>query len=444
MNVARVNFSHGSHEDHRRVMGHVRSLADSFGSPIGILADLCGPKIRLGRVVDEPLELVEGDRVVLTSDDVDGSRERLSIGYEYLSRDVRRGDPIVMNDGAVTARVDDMRGADVHCTIEHGGEVGSHKGANFPATPLRVPSLTDKDRLDLEVALDAGADFVALSFVREADDIKTLRGLIEQHGHPAKIIAKIEKREALDNFDEILLESDGIMVARGDLGIETELAEVPFVQKDLISRARAMSRPVITATQMLESMVTNAIPTRAEVADVANAILDGTDAVMLSAETAIGRNPVATVDTMACIIRAAESSSVDRPVFQRGVDRRRFSVSEAIGHGTAQLCTDLDISAAVVYTTAGMTARTVARFRPMAPIIAGTHDPLVARQLTASWGVVSVALPELSSLDHMVREVSAAAVGTGVVCAGDQVVIAAGIPFGGTPHTNLLLVQSLS
>ncbi len=443
MNVARLNFSHGTHEDHRAVIRVLRDLTDRHGSPIGILADLSGPKIRLGEVAHGPIRLNESDALTLTDEQVIGTRTRIGVNYPYLADDVRVDDPILMNDGAVAARVVEISGRDVICRIEQGGEINSRKGVNFPNTPLRVPSLTEKDRTDLAMALNEGVDFVAMSFVRSADDMRTLRSLVRDAGADVKIVAKIEKREALEGFDEILDVSDAIMVARGDLGVETNLARVPLVQKNLIERARKLGRPVITATQMLESMIGNAMPTRAEVADVANAILDGTDAVMLSGETAVGRHPIETAKTMARVIDATEASELHWQQFRRRSDRNEFSVAESIGNSVAQISVDLKVAAIVVSTTSGSTALTVSKFRPRAPIVAGTPRPDVARRLTLSWGVIPVDLPSLHSTDQMIAEASASARRTGAVQTGDKIIITAGIPFGKTGGTNLLLVQTL-
>jgi len=443
MDVARLNFSHGTQDEHRGVIRTLRRIADERGRPVGILADLAGPKIRIGEVPGGPITLVEGRTVTFTSEDVAGTAERLAITYPHLADDVRVGDPILLNDGAVAARVEALRGREVVCRIEAGGPIDSHKGVNFPGTSLRIPSLTDKDRADLAVALEEDVDFIALSFVRSADDIRGLRELVDAAHHPAKIIAKIEKREALEDFDAILEASDAIMVARGDLGVETDLARVPLVQKDLIARARMAARPVITATQMLESMIAEAMPTRAEVADVANAILDGTDAVMLSGETAIGQHPIHTVETMARIIDATEESGLCAVGSRHEHGARELTVSEAIGHSTAQVSTDLRVAAVVVCTDSGFTARAVARFRPRAPIIAGTPRADVVRQLTLSWGVTPVLLPALGSTDELIAEAAKAARGTGIVARGDRILITAGIPFGKTGGTNLLLVQTL-
>jgi pyruvate kinase len=444
MNVARVNLSHGSHDDHRQVINELRSRTDCHGSPIGILADLSGPKIRLGEISGGPIRLQQGDTVALTAEPVLGSRERMPVSYEFLADDVQVGDSIMMNDGAVAAEVVEICDRDVVCQVLHSGEVSTHKGVNFPVTALRVPSLTEKDRLDLAMVLEADVDFVAMSFVRSADDMRVLRGLVKDFGSTAKIIAKIEKREALENFDEILDVSDGIMVARGDLGVETDLARVPIVQKDLIARAHGRGRPVITATQMLESMIHSAMPTRAEVTDVANAILDGTDAVMLSGETAVGRYPVQTVETMADIIEATETSGIGSQQIRRHADLGEFSYAEAIGHSVSQMSVNMTIDAIVVCTDSGSTALTAARFRPCAPIIAGTPWPEIARGLTISWGVIPVVISPLKSTDQMISEVSVAARRTGIVETGDCIVITAGVPFGGGGGTNLLMVQTLS
>ena len=444
MNVARVNLSHGTHAEHRQTIRTVASLKDVHGSPIGVMADLSGPKIRLGALSPEPISVRPGDRIFLTNEQTDGSAARLSVSYQFLAEDVRPGDPVVIADGDITARVVEIRGKEVLCEIVDGGELSSHKGVNFPNTSLRIKSLTDKDRADLAMAVEERVDFVAMSFVRSADDMIELRKLVGASGHPARLIAKIEKREALEDFASILDASDAIMIARGDLGVETELARVPIVQKDLIRRARRKAKPVITATQMLESMIRQPIPTRAEVADVANAIFDGTDAVMLSGETAVGQYPVEAVRMMAKVATTAEATLKDGVPGRRYSDRQSLSVSEAIAQSSAQASLELDAAAVVVCTDSGASARNVSRFRPFAPVIAGTPRPQVARHLTLSWGVVPITVETLRSTDHLIAEASAAARRTGIVKSGDTIVITAGIPFGKVGGTNLLLVQMLS
>jgi pyruvate kinase len=444
MSVARLNMSHGTHDEHREVIQHLRQLRTAFGSPIGILADLSGPKIRVGKIAEGAINLSRGDEVLFTSDNVVGTSERISVSYPHLSEDVAVEDPILIADGAILARVVGIEGRQVRCRIEKGGRLTDHKGVNFPTTNLQVPSLTDKDRHDLQMVLAEDVDFVALSFVRHAEDIQTLRELIAKSEHSPRIIAKIEKPEALSGFDPILHTSDGIMIARGDLGVETELARVPMVQKDLIARTREAGKPVITATQMLESMVDSPIPTRAEVTDVANAILDGTDAVMLSEETAIGHYPVETVEMMSKIIDSTESSNEKKPPARRSADRDCFSVTEAIGQGSAQVAQELAVSAIIVSTSSGNTASTVARFRPDAPILAGTPSARIAGQLSLTWGVIPMLLPPVESTDQLIEESTTAAYKTGVVGSGDQVVFTAGIPFGVVGGTNLVLVKTLA
>ncbi len=444
MNVARVNLSHGTHDQHREVIRTLEELRAETGRHIGVLADLSGPKIRLGTIDDEPLNVVRGQEIRLTSERVVGTASRISVSYPHLSEDVSVGDPIMIADGTICARVAGIEGPDIVCRIEKGGRLSSHKGVNFPSTPLRVPSLTEKDHRDLEMALDEGVDFVALSFVRQANDMRQLRELVDQTGKSTRLIAKIEKQEALANFASILEASDGVMVARGDLGVETELAEMPLVQKRLIAEACEMARPVITATQMLESMVENPIPTRAEVTDVANAIIDGTDAVMLSEETAIGDYAIESVEIMARIAEMTEAGTDGGGGRRRSRDRREFTVTEAIGNGTALIASDLDVAAILVSTSTGATARSVSRFRPSASIIACTPDAAVARQLSLSWGVIPTLLPNVDSTDEMIDEATVAAKETGVVSAGDRVVITAGIPFGVVGGTNLLMVQTLA
>ena len=360
-----------------------------------------------------------------------------------MSQDARVGDPILIADGTIVARVVGLRGSDVVCRIERGGKLSRHKGVNFPLTPLRVPSLTDKDRDDLRLALEQRVDFVALSFVRRAEDLHELRGLIEQSDHRPMIVAKIEKQEALENFDAILDASDAVMIARGDLGVETQLSRVPVVQKQLIKRTREAAKPVITATQMLESMVDHPMPTRAEVTDVANAILDGSDAVMLSEETAIGEFPVETVEMMAEIIEQTEGSAGYSAGIRRAADREEFSVTEAIGNASAVISHDLDVAAILVSTSSGSTARAVARFRPKPPILAGTPNGSVCGQLALTWGVTPLLLPHAESTDQMIDDAIEAARGTSVVSSGDRVLITAGVPMG-AGGTNLLMVRTVA
>ncbi|HRS94629.1 MAG TPA: pyruvate kinase [Candidatus Latescibacteria bacterium] len=444
MNVARVNFSHGTHEGHRSVIRAVRALRGQYGEPVGVLADLSGPKIRLGKLPGGSCRVETGQTIILTCDTGGNCGDRFPINYPYLSEDVKVGDSVVMNDGDVSARVTEVRGGDVVCVVEDGGMLGDNKGVNFPDSALRVDAITEKDRRDVRFALEEKVDFLALSFVRRPEDIVSLRGLVAGGSHTPRIIAKIEKREALENFDAILAEADGIMVARGDLGLETELARVPMVQKDLIARARAAGKPVITATQMLESMIVNPVPTRAEVADVANAILDGTDAVMLSGETAVGRFPVDTVRMMARIAAATEAAHQPANGFRRNADRGVLNPSEAIGQSTAQMAWDLHVVAIVVCTDSGKTGRVVSRFRPAIPIVGATPNEEVARQLTLSWGVVPALLEPITSTDELIAHAFATVKGTGIAKDGDQVVITAGIPFGGGGMTNLLLVQQIA
>jgi pyruvate kinase len=444
MNIARVNFSHGTEEEHRTVIRAARALRGQYGEPVGVLADLAGPKIRLGHLDKGPRQVIEGEILVLTGDSCVEQGDKLPITYPRLSEDVRVGDALVMNEGDVSARVVEIRGADVVCVVEDGGELASDKGVNFPHSPLCVDAITEKDRADIRVAQEERVDFLALSFVRSAQDIALLRDLLAQGDHKPRVIAKIEKREALTNFDDILAAADGIMVARGDLGLETELARVPMVQKDLIARARAKGKPVITATQMLESMIKNAMPTRAEVADVANAILDGTDAVMLSGETAIGRYPVETVRMMANVVMATEACQTLQVSYRRIEDRGQFTLSEAISQSTAQIAWDLQPAAIVVCTDSGLTGRAVSRFRPSVPIVAATPHAEVARQLTLSWGVIPTLLEPITTTDDLIKHAFAAVVATNIAKRGEQVIITAGIPFGDASTTNLLLVQVIA
>ena len=446
MDLARLNLSHGTHALHRDVLGHIRSQAAKHGRQVGVLMDLAGPKIRLGEFDGGPVRLEVGQEFRLTTGGEAGGSNRASVTHSALADEVRPGEPILLNDGAVTLGVEAVENQDVVCVVRQGGVVDSHKGVNLPETELSVRALTKKDRLDVAFGVEERVDWIALSFVRSAEDVKDLKGLLSESSSDIPVMAKIERREALVNIEEIIEAADGIMVARGDLGVETDLAQVPMVQKQIIRLARSQGVPVVTATQMLESMIEHPQPTRAEVTDVATAILDGTDAVMLSAETAVGRFPVETVKMMSRLALATESSDETTPASAGRRSESRDSgsgspVTDAICHGTAQMVSDLGLAAVLTCTSTGYSARMMARFRPKAPIIAVTPSEVVGRRLTLSWGVRPVVSSPIESTDQMLADATQAALGSGMVNAGQQIAVLAGLPFGQSGKTNLVKVH---
>jgi pyruvate kinase len=442
MDVVRLNFSHGDREAHRATIRRIRAAAQELGRPIGILQDLGGPKIRLGELPEEGVALTAGEQVSLG---VEGRTPAgaLPVSYPHLLEDVRRGESILLADGAVELEVSEVAADRLVCTVVNGGVVSSRKGVNLPQAELRVAAFTDKDRADLEAGLAGGVDLVALSFVRHEDDLAPVRERLAALRHPPLLIAKIEKPQAVDRLQQILEVVDGVMVARGDLGVEVPPERVPMLQKTIIAAARRAGRPVITATQMLRSMVESPRPLRAEASDVANAILDGTDAVMLSEETAVGRFPVAAVLVLDRVAREAEpwldhqrmladSGSTCVPELTGAVSRAACELAAAIG------------AAAIVTTTAsGATARLVARLRPRSPVLAMTSSEAVARQLALSWGVIPAVAEQASDGEAMTASVRRLLADHGLAAAGGRVVVTAGLPLGTSGATNLIRVLEL-
>ncbi len=396
VNVFRLNFSHGTHEEHREVFGRIRAAAGA--EPVAVLADLCGPKIRVGRFAGGKITLEPGSQVTVTTRDVEGGPGLIPSRYEALAGDVRPGDRILLDDGLLEMRVTGVQGTEIACNVVNGGVLKDRKGMNLPGVAVSAPALTEQDRADAAFALGLGVDFLALSFVRRPADVQQLKGLIAEQGKRTPVIAKIEKPEAMDCLDEILAEADGLMVARGDLGVEMPPEVVPIVQREMVIRARRACKPVIVATQMLESMVTNPRPTRAEVSDVSTAVFAGADAVMLSAETASGAYPVAAVEMMDRVARQVEGYQWLDDAFHSlaaadGVVSGKLSLYEAMARSTAQLCRDLGVRAVFVITTKGASAGVVSATRPSAPIVAMTRDDAVARRMALEWGVVARVLP---------------------------------------------------
>ena len=438
MDVARLNFSHGEHSAHRRVFECLRETAERLGRNVAVLMDLQGPKIRTGTLVrGEPVELVEGAPVCLTTDDVQGTAERLSTTYQALPNDVGPGDRILLADGSIELTVDQVVGRDVLCRVVQGGSLGEHKGINLPGVAVSAPAMTEKDCADLAFGLELGVDYVALSFVRSPDDIRDLRARMREHGKEASVIAKIERPEALEHFDEILSLVDGIMVARGDLGVEVDLDDMPQIQKTLIRMCNRAGVPVITATQMLESMMTNPRPTRAEVNDVANAIYDGTDAVMLSGETAVGRFPVKAVQMMAATAAKADAA-VASSIRKQEAPLTRATHATAIGQAVAQITDAIKPARIVCFSATGYTAAMIARFRPRIPITAITANEEARRRCALYWGVEAVRSITVSQTDEMVRVVDETLLREGLASPGDTVVIVAGTPLLKGGQTNLL------
>ncbi len=437
LDVARINFSHGAHEQHARTIDIVRALSAELGRPVAILGDLQGPRIRIGSL-DAPRQLENGGTIVLAPEEVAEAHE-IPITYDDLAHDVGPGNRILINDGLIELVVTAVSGLRVTTTVVHGGVLSSHKGMNLPGIAVSAPSLTEKDRADLAFAVEHDLDALALSFVRRAGDIDELRALIPK---TMLIVAKIEKDVALENIEEILRASDAVMVARGDLGVELPFEQVPIAQKNIIALANRMGRPVITATQMLESMIEHPRPTRAEASDVANAILDGTDAVMLSAETAAGAYPRLAVEAMRRIIKEIESHPrPDKQRAPRRVGTEGMNTEEAIAAATIAAVRMLEAPLVVVFTKSGFSARIVASHRPGVPILALTDEPRVCRQMALVWGVVPRLVPTARGYDHMVAMALREALDLGLVTKGDRVAVTAGVPFDVPGTTNLLKVE---
>lgn len=437
VDVVRFNFSHGTHEQHGARIQAVRRQAAESGRTVGILLDLQGPKIRLGKFEGGKCELETGAHFTISTEPVLGNKERASTGYKQFAEDVKAGDRVLLADGAVELHAVKSDGVCVRFNIVSGGVVGDHKGINLPGVQVSSPSLTEKDLADLQFGLQQGIDLVALSFVRTADDVRQLRAQLPGTKPAIPIIAKIEKPQAWENIDSILEEANGVMVARGDLGVEMALEKVPFIQKTIIRRARRHGRFVITATQMLESMVDNPTPTRAEVSDVANAIYDGTDAVMLSAETSVGQYPVEAVRFMSRIASEAERSLRARG-FEDVQPVARPSFAEIVANAAYHAAHDASVTAIVVFTASGGSARIISRFRPPDPIFAVTPSDAVARQLSVQYGVVPVLAPEVASTDEMLSQCDRMLVERGFLTPGDSVVFVAGQPVARPGTTNLM------
>ncbi|UPT20023.1 pyruvate kinase [Thermobifida alba] len=439
LDVARLNLSHGTHDDHRANYANVRAAAEASGRSVGILADLQGPKIRLGTFADGPVTLNPGDEFTITVDDVPGDRHRVSTTYKGLPGDVRPGDRVLVDDGRVVLECVKSSSTDVHTRVIIGGPVSNHKGLNLPGVSVAVPALTEKDERDLRWALEQGVDLVALSFVRSPTDAEDVHRVMDEVGVRVPLIAKIEKPQAVERLQDIIEAFDGVMVARGDLGVELPLENVPMVQKRAIERCRDKAKPVIVATQMLESMIGAPRPTRAEASDVANAVLDGADAVMLSGETSVGKYPVETVQTMARIVAAAEQESLRASHI---LNRVPETVGGSIARAAAEVGATVGAKALVAFTSSGETARRLARYRSPIPLLAFTTEPSTRAQLSLTWGVETHLVPWVDNTDDMVRQVETELLDMDYQ-KGDKVVIVAGSPPGTQGSTNMLRVHRM-
>lgn len=443
MNVARLNFSHGSYKEHLQVIENIRQASLKIGQPIAILQDLGGPKIRIGKIIKEPIFLKEGSSFILTNRKVPGDEQEVSLTFPSLPQKVKKGECIFLADGTLELKVKEFTSTDIICRVVRGGKLTSHQGVNIPNISMDIPSLTEKDYQDILFGIKNKVDFIGLSFIRRAEDILKVRKILQENkAEEISLIAKIEKKEAVDNLKEIIETSDGVMVARGDLGVEIPLENVPLVQKNIIKKCNFVGKPVITATQMLMSMMSNPRPSRAEVTDVANAILDGTDAIMLSEETAVGNYPLEAVETMNKIaLRIEKAIDYEKILSERSISVKPTN-ADAISHATCQVALDLKVKAIVTFTFSGSTARMVSRYRPPVPIIAASTQDSTVKKLTLSWGVYPFKTEELADTDDMITRSRKVALETGLVRPGEKIVITAGIPFRVPGSTNLLKVET--
>jgi pyruvate kinase len=440
MDVARLNMSHGDYSDHKKQLENVRAAAKSVGRPVGVLADLQGPKIRLGRFAAGKEVLEYGARFTITIDHIEGTVDRCSTTFKGLPGDVKPGDTILIDDGRLQLEAVEVTDTDVVTKVVVGGEVSNNKGINLPGVAVSVPAMSEKDIADLRWALRNGVDMVALSFVRSASDVDIVHQVMDEEGRRLPVIAKLEKPQAIDNLDEIIDAFDAFMVARGDLGVELPLEEVPLVQKKIVTAARRWAKPVIVATQMLESMISAPRPTRAEASDVANAILDGADAVMLSGETSVGDYPVLTVQTMARIVANTEDHGMEQ---LQNIDWDPHTTSGVITKAAAEVAQRIDAKFLVAFTHSGDSARRLSRLRSPIPILAFTPIEQTQATLTLNWGVESILVPMVSHTDDMIRQVDKALMESGLLAEGERVVIVAGSPPGVAGHTNMIRVRRI-
>lgn len=442
MDAARFNFSHGSHEEHLGRLNKLKAVRDSMSRPVATILDTKGPEIRIKSFDVKKIDLEAGNTFTLTTADEVGNASRVSVTYPQLHQEVTPGMEILIDDGLVALKVEEIQGQDIRCVVENGGSLSANKSINIPGVHIHLPALTEKDISDLEFAVKNDFDYIAASFVRRAADVQAVREVLDSFGgQDVKIISKIENQEGVDNIDEILEASDGIMVARGDLGVEIPAARVPILQKQIIRKGLKVGKPIITATQMLDSMIRNPRPTRAEVSDVANAVFDGTSCVMLSGETAGGKYPLEALNAMVGIVEEAEQSINYWRQFQKHRVTPEPNINDAITHTCCLTAMDLDAKAILAATNSGRTARMICRFRPACPVAALTMQEKVRRQLAISWGVYPFLTGEVNSTDRIFSLSVECAVKEGLVKNGDTVVITAGVPLGRSGSTNLIKAQ---
>ena len=442
MDAARFNFSHGTHESQLATLTRFKRVRDTLGAPVATILDTKGPEIRIRTFACGSIELAEGDKFTLTTRDVEGSPTQVSVTHDNLHNELTPGCHVLIDDGLVDMTVDDIQGQDIHCTVVTGGELSNNKSINIPDVSISLPALTERDKDDLRFAVEHDFDFIAASFVRRASDVEEIRAVLDSFGgQDIRIIAKIENREGVNNLDAIVDASDGIMVARGDLGVEIPAHEVPIIQKRMIKSAISKGRNVITATQMLDSMIRNPRPTRAEVSDVANAVFDGTSCVMLSGETASGKYPVEALSTMVDTVVAAENAVDYAKRFRNAAWGGFDGINDAISHSSVQTAVDLSATAILAATKSGYTARMISRFRPGCSIVAITTEERVRRQLAISWGVMPCLCGTVDSTDRLLHMCVDVAKKEGLVHPGDIVIITAGVPIGQPGSTNLIKAQ---
>ena len=445
MNVARLNFSHGSHEDHLMRINSIKQARCELNIPVAIMLDTKGPEIRLKKFINGSATLNNGNLFTLTTRELLGNETVASITYKNLPSEVTIGTAILLDDGFISLIVEEIKGSDIICRIKNGGIIKDNKGVNLPDVPLSIPYISEQDYDDFLFGIENKVDFIACSFARNASDIFEVRNLLKKYGGEfIRIIAKIENAEGIENISEIIPAADGIMIARGDLGVEIDFAQIPIIQKQLISKCYTSGKPAITATQMLESMIQNSLPTRAEANDVANAVYDGTSAIMLSGETAIGIDPVNAVKTMSIIAeRAEESISYTERFHIYKSNSQQLSIADAVSHAACSTSIDIGAKAIITVTKSGQTARFISKWRPPMPIIACVTDEHVLFQLALSWGVTPFLVGEVTSTDELFAQSAKIAQATGIVTQGDQVVTTAGVPVGISGTTNILRADKL-
>ncbi len=441
MNVARFNFSHGSYEEHMGRLNLLRSLREELDLPVAALLDTKGPEIRLKDFKNDVEMLEAGQTFTLTTRDVEGTKDISSITYSDLPNDVMVGGTIMLDDGLIQLKIDEVTATDIVCTVMNSGKIKSKKGVNVPGVHLTMPYMSQRDKEDIIFGIQNGFDFIAASFVRTADDIYEIRKVLDEHNSRIRIVAKIENQEGVDNIDAILAAADAVMVARGDLGVEIDFTEIPSIQKNIIHRSFTFGKPVITATQMLDSMMENPRPTRAEITDVANAIFDGTSAIMLSGETAAGKYPDEAVRTMAAIAERTEADRNYLSAVRNGQSGIKLSISDATAHAACTTAMDISANAIVTVTESGTTARLLSKYRPQPPVIACVMDPQVQRQLSLSWGITPLLMEEAHSTDALIEMSVATAERAGYLQSGDLAVVTAGVPVGISGTTNMIKVH---